>query len=182
MPRLFLAIAIPDPVADSLDRVREPMKYVRWIPREQLHLTLKFIGDVDNTFAHNIGEAVSRVKVRPFLLACEKLGVFPVRGSPQVLWADVGAGHPHLFALQKHLEDTCFRLGIEPEKRRYRPHVSLARIRSGADEIIRQFLKKHPTCPTPPFRVDRFALYRSDPGPRGIRTYTAVRTVDLHEP
>ena len=113
-----------------------------------------------------------------FLLPIEGLGSFPPVGHPHAVWAGVASAHPRLFQLHKRIEDALFNIGIEPEKRIYHPHITIARVNHAADETVRQFLKKHPDFGAAPFKVEQFHLMRSEVI-EGKRTYTIERTWDL---
>lgn len=177
--RLFLAIDLPDYVKDSLAAVTgENLKGFHYVPWERFHLTLKFIGDIPGQFQEEIEAAIGGIEVHQFLLPIEGLGSFPPIGHPHAVWAGVGSGHPRLFQLHKRIEDTLFNIGIEPEKRIYHPHITIARVNHAADETVKQFLKRHPGFGAAPFRVSEFHLLRSEQI-RGVRVYTRERTWEL---
>ena len=138
-----------------------------WTSRENLHLTLKFIGDVDSVLQDEIERVLGEVTTEPFILPVETIGFFPATGKPFVLWAGVGAGHPRLFGMQKDIEDRLFNIGIEPERRRYRPHITIARCNTASPEAVKLFAKKHREFSAPPFRVESFSLYSSHQTPEG---------------
>lgn len=161
--RLFLSIDLPDYVKDSLIALKEEnLRGFHWVPRDRLHLTLKFIGDIPGQFQEEIEKAIEPIEVRPFLLPIEGLGSFPPNGKPHAVWAGLDSGHPHLFQLHKRIEDALFSIGIEPEKRIYHPHITLARVNHAADETVRQFIKRHQDFGSAPFRVEEFQLLRSE--------------------
>jgi len=145
-----------------LGRLRVEQKNWQWVRPENLHLTLKFLGPTSPLMEEAILEHIDLVAGRSFMLPVEELGAFPSLNRPQVVWAGLGGGHPELFGLQKRLEDHCFNLGIPPEKRRYQPHITVARVSQAHPETIRQFLKAHRDFSAPPFRVEAFHLYRSE--------------------
>lgn len=160
--RLFLAVALPDYIKESLGRLQEGSQPgFHWVPWDQLHLTLRFIGDVPGQAQPEIEKALDDLTVRPFLLPVEGVGRFPEKGSARVLWAGLGNAHPHLFQLKKRMEDALFQIGLEPEKQIYRPHLTLARVNKPAVETVKQFLKRHHDFAAPPFRVESFTLYWS---------------------
>ncbi len=160
--RLFLSIELPEYVKDSLAALQEPdLRGFHWVPRERLHLTLKFIGDIPGQFQEEVEAALETIAVHAFLLPIEGLGSFPPIGKAHAVWAGVGGGHPRLFQLQKRIEDTLFGIGIEPEKRIYHPHITIARVNQAADETVRQFIKRHPDFGAAPFKVEAFHLIHS---------------------
>jgi 2'-5' RNA ligase len=173
MPRLFVAIPLPPVVGRALDTLVEEHPGVTWVPPENRHLTLQFLGQAPDEAVSEVIAALEEVRVAPFLLPVEGVGRFPPRGAPRVLWAGVGKGHPHLFALQKKVADQLMTLGFDPDQQSYVPHITLARCKPRAAEFARQFRKKHAEFTGPPFRVKTFTLYRSDPGD-GAPLYTPV--------
>ena len=177
--RLFLAIALPEYVRDKLAGLREDsLKGFHWVPPQRFHLTLKFIGDFPGQYQPRVEEALAPIDVRSFLLSMEGLGRFPPKGSPHAVWAGLANGHPRLFQLQKRVEDALFNIGIEPEKRIYQPHVTVARVNHAAPETVRQYLKRHKEFATAPFKVEAFHLFRSEQE-NGRRIYARERTWPL---
>ncbi len=161
MIRLFVAIPLPDAVREALDELVEKHRGITWVPPSNRHLTLQFIGATPAEDVEKISAALDEIEIAQFFLPVEGVGKFPPRGTPKVLWAGVGRAHPHLFTLQRKVADALLPLGIEPDGRRYVPHITLARCGPRAGEFVRQFLKKHDQFQAPPFRVETFALYRS---------------------
>ncbi len=160
--RLFVAIELPDYIKEALLKLSETRrKGFHWVPPERLHLTLRFIGDFPGQFQPEIETALEDLSVEPFFLPVQGVGKFPPKGQPHAVWAGLGSGHPHLFQLKKKIEDALFNIGIQPEKRIYHPHITLARVNHAAPETVRQFLKEFSGFEAPPFRVERFALFRS---------------------
>lgn len=177
--RLFLAIELPVYVRESLDTLREDgLKGFHWVATERFHITLKFIGDIPGQFQDKIERAIDPIEVKSFLLPVESIGSFPNPGKPHAVWAGVGNAHPHLFQLNKRIEDALFSIGIEPEKRIYHPHITVARVNQAAEETVRQYLKRHSNFGAAPFRVDAFHLYRSEER-QGRRFYTKEKTWEL---
>lgn len=178
--RLFVAIDLPDYVRDSLRSLREELKGFHWVAPERLHLTLKFIGDVPGQFQDDIERALDTFEVGRFFLPVQGIGRFPDHGTAHAVWAGVGNGHPRLFQLQKRIDDALFNIGIEPEKRRYQPHLTLARVNRASQETVRQYLKRHDAFEAPPFRVKQFHLYRSEIE-EGHWRHVAEHTWDLQD-
>ncbi len=177
--RLFLSIDIPDYVKDSLDTLtEEKCKGFHYVPRERYHLTLKFIGDIPGQFQNEIEAAIDPIEVHQFLLPIDGLGSFPPKGKPHAVWAGVSSAHPRLFQLHKRIDDALFNIGIEPEKRIYHPHITIARVNHAADETVKQFLKRHPDFGAAPFKVEEFHLMRSEVI-EGHRAYNREKTWSL---
>ena len=145
--RLFVAIDLDDAarqaIADEqkrLMRVFGPAdRSLRWVRSDQMHLTLVFIGHVDEARAATIAEMMSaRIGMSPFTIAFEKIGVFPARGTPNVLWLGVAGGAREAVALQRIVAERLEPVGIERERRPYHPHLTLGRWRtSKASDRVR---------------------------------------------
>lgn len=178
MQRLFVALALPDWLKARVAELQAEWAGFQWVPAEQLHLTLKYIGDVPSFFADEITEALTDICNGDFLLTLSGLKTFSTRKGPVVLWLDVPRPHPHCLQLQKRVEDLCFQHGIEPERRIFQPHVTVARVGQANPETVRQFIKHHPDPGYPPVRVKAFHLYRSDPVDGG-RVYRIIRSYPL---
>jgi len=177
--RLFLAIDLPTYTRSALTALRERLKAFHWVPPERFHLTLKFIGDVPGQFQADIESSISKIDVREFLLPIETIGRFPHAGKSHAVWAGVSSAHPRLFQLHKKIEDRLYNdLGIEPEKRIYHPHITLARVNHASEESVRQYLKRHGDFQSAPIRVNQFHLFRSELI-EGKRVYTIERSWDL---
>jgi 2'-5' RNA ligase len=177
--RLFLSIALPDYVSESLATLRDDsLRGFHWVPQERFHLTLKFIGDIPGQFQSRIEEAITPIVVHPFLLPIEGLGTFPMQGNPHAIWAGVSSAHPRLFQLHKRIEDALFNIGIEPERRIYHPHITIARVNHAAAETVRQFVKRHQDFGAAPFHVTGFELLRSELI-EGKRSYAQERSWEL---
>ena len=138
--RLFVAIEIEEGVAEQIVRLsselrrrvetRAPSARLTWVPRERLHLTVRFIGDVDEPRAEEIRAALASPLDTPvFELALEGAGAFPEHGSPRVLWAGITHGERELIALEREVSSRLARCEIPAEGRPYRPHLTLARVR-----------------------------------------------------
>lgn len=159
--RLFVAIPLPDYLKDSLHQLKTGLNGFRWTARDNLHLTLKFIGDTEEAAMPAIEEALSLVQVESFLLPVERIGFFPPRGQPNFIWVSVGKGHPRLFQLHQKIENVLYALGIEPATCAYRPHITIARCPKAAPGAVKQFIRDHREYETAPFKVERFVLCSS---------------------
>jgi 2'-5' RNA ligase len=159
--RLFLALALPDGVRSELASLVEPLRGVSWTPPEQLHLTLRFIGEVQAELCERIDERLAAVHVEPFIIPVEGVGAFPQKGPPRVLWVGVGAGHPHLFQLRQRMDDAVLAAGIDLDVRFFHPHITLGRCSEESAQVALPWLRRHREFATAPFRVSAFALYSS---------------------
>ncbi len=185
--RLFIAIALPEVHRDVLSRLREDTwkEGWNWTPRRQLHLTLRFLGEVeDGPLIERLEDGLATqvgAAVQPFVLPLGGVGVFPPRGQPKVLWVGVGAGHPRLYQLRQRMDDLLLSLGLDVDLRRFMPHVTVARLRDTvAPTAVNHFLKKQRGFEGPPFRVSEFGLYASELSAAGAE-HTLVRSFPLGE-
>ncbi len=176
--RLFVACALPPPVRDALVAFATPLPGVAWTRPEQLHLTLRFLGDVEQPRIEALQERLQTVRVEPFLLPVSGLGAFPSKNAPRVLWAGVGSGHPHLFQLRQRLDDALLAEGLDFDVRTFHPHVTVARCTETAAGAAHHWLHLHREFSAPPFRVDSFALWSSELRPEGA-VHTLVQRFPL---
>jgi 2'-5' RNA ligase len=159
MPRLFTALEIPPPVAQSLAMMRGGLPGARWIDPENYHLTLRFIGDIDDALAHEIAGMLGRVRRMPFELRLDGLSSFGGR-KPRALVA-TAAPAATLMELQAEHERLLQRLGLEPEGRKYTPHVTLARLRDSSSQQVADYLSARGHYRSVSIPVSRFVLYSS---------------------
>jgi len=158
MPRLFVALRPPEPVRDALIDTMEALDGARWQDDEQLHLTLRFAGEVERRTAEDLAGALSRVEMDPFDVELTGVGHFERKGRPHAVWAHA-LPSPALAALQKSIERACRAAGLPPERRAFHPHVTIARLnRSTAP--IGAWLARHGTLRAS-WRADTFGLYQS---------------------
>ena len=165
MHRLFVAIRPPEAVRARLFALMGGVRGARWQSDDQLHLTLRFIGEVDRHAAGDIQAALAGVRHPPFDLALSGVGAFDRRGQPAALWAGV-APHEPLKALHKKVDQALVRAGLEPERRAYLPHITLARIARGGGPAD-SFLVGAGGLAGPSFGVAEFGLYESRLSPAG---------------
>ncbi|MFQ5985365.1 MAG: RNA 2',3'-cyclic phosphodiesterase [Alphaproteobacteria bacterium] len=166
MPRLFVAIDLPEGIKERLAGLCSGVAGARWVGREQFHLSLRFIGEVDGGLFEDVAEALKQVSGPPLRLALRGVGHFESGRVPRVLWVGVD-GDDALVRLQAKIERRLQRLGIEPESRRYSPHVTLARLKESNRARVGAFLAQHQPFATEPFTVDAFHLFSSQLGRQG---------------
>ena len=160
MLRLFVALGLPDEIRDRLEELEEPLPGARWVPYENFHITLRFIGEVDGGLARDIDAALEGVDGRGFELTLKGLGLFGDGRKVRALWAGVEANES-LLRLQLKVEQALQRSGLEPEGRKYKPHITLARFKQPPGEKLDHYLARRALFRTPPFTVRAFTLYRS---------------------
>src|SRR5882757_744101 len=159
MPRIFTGLEIPADVAQSLAMLRGGLPGARWIDPENYHLTLRFIGDVDDLTAHEVASLLGRVRRPSLELRFGELSAFGGR-RPRAVIAAL-AHTPALMELQAEHERLMQRVGLEPEGRKYTPHVTLARLRDSSSRAVAEYLSTRALIRPPPFRVSRFVLFSS---------------------
>jgi RNA 2',3'-cyclic 3'-phosphodiesterase len=159
MPRLFTGVEIPPEVGQALASLRGGLPGARWIDPENYHLTLRFIGDVDDTTAHEVASMLGRVRRGAFELRLDGLSSFGGR-KPRAVVATASQAQP-LIEVQAEQERMMQRIGLEPEGRKYIPHVTLARLRDSSSRHVAEYLATRGLFRTSPFRVSRFVLFSS---------------------
>ena len=159
MPRLFTALELPSPLAFSLSLLRGGLPGARWVDPENYHITLRFIGDIDQRTADEVIGALDRVDRRSFELSLAGLDAFG-GNKPHSIVACV-KGSAELRELQSEQERIIQRIGLEPERRKFRPHVTLARIKGASEADAAAYLALRGDFRTPPFAVGRFVLLSS---------------------
>jgi RNA 2',3'-cyclic 3'-phosphodiesterase len=166
--RLFIALELPESCRNTLAGLGTPIGGVRWLEADQLHLTLAFLGDVEEEAEMRLREKLNDVRVAPFVLKAKDVGIFG-KPRPTVIWAGVGTGHPHLFALHKHVHDALLAAHFNPTLRAFHPHITLARLKDVAAPTVRPFLRKYESQELCLMEITGFALfssYVSQPGSR----------------
>jgi RNA 2',3'-cyclic 3'-phosphodiesterase len=156
MLRLFVGIEIPPEVKLSLSLLCTGLPSARWVDAGNFHVTLRFIGEVDEGAASDIDAGLAQIRARRFELALAGVGNFGTR----MLWAGVER-NPALTHLRDKVESVIVRLGFEPEGRRYAPHVTLARLRGAPEPKLQAFLGANALFRAAPFPVERFCLIAS---------------------
>jgi 2'-5' RNA ligase len=159
MPRLFTALEIPDDVRQSLSLLRGGLPGARWIDAENYHLTLRFVGDVDDVIAREIIFVLGKVRRGGFELRLDGLSSFGGR-KPRAVVATV-APSPAVMELQAEHERLMQRIGIEPEGRKFTPHVTLARLRDTSSQDVAEYLSARGGFRSAPFPVSNFVLFSS---------------------
>jgi RNA 2',3'-cyclic 3'-phosphodiesterase len=160
--RLFVCIGLPEPCQRALLELMEPMDGVRWTRPEQLHLTLRFLGDVVEEQAQEMVARLQQIEVEPFLLPLEGVGAFPPRGPAKILWVGTGTAHTRLFQLRQRVDDALLAAGWQGELRSFEPHITVGRVLTASRKRTDEWLKTHGSFIGPAFRVMSFQLIASD--------------------
>ena len=171
--RLFVAIRPPEKIRDPLIDTMEGLEGARWQSDDQLHITLRFIGEVETGLANDLADALRSIRMRPFSLCAAGVGHFEKRGRPHTLWAGLAIS-PELADLRSRVENACRRAGLPPETRKFAPHVTIARPNAGT-EPIGQWLAQNAGLRSDPWSVDAFFLYESHLGASGALYELVVR-------
>lgn len=166
MHRLFVAIDFPSAVRAQLAMLCSGLPHARWVPEEQMHLTLRFVGEVEGGAFLDIREGLGAVQAPAFEMALKGIGHFPPRGRPTVLWAGV-RDEGGLLRLQSRVEKAVMSAGLPPETRNFSPHVTLARLKGTPPRRVADYLGHHALFSAGPFPVEAFHLYSSVLTPKG---------------
>jgi len=168
MPRLFVALPVPEDVADELLPLRSGVPDARWVPPENFHVTLCFAGEVQGTTMRDLEEELGDIAGPPFAIAIAGVEQFSSGKQPRALVATVERSD-RLDWLQQKVSTVARNCGIELERRKFRPHVTLARFGNGAEtgHHLAQFMASHSTFKAGPWTADHFALYSSRTGGSG---------------
>ena len=175
MIRLFVGLGLPEPLRETLSMMERGIPGARWIEADNYHVTLRFIGEVAEDLAEDIDAALAAVRAQPFTLSLAGVGHFGKLRKARSVWAGVEASEP-LNHLQARVESAIVRAGNAPEERRFKPHVTLARIKGETGHHLANFLSEHGDFRAPAFVVDAFHLYESQltrhgPVYRSLRSY-----------
>ncbi len=159
MPRLFTGLEIPAGLATDLAMLRGGISGARWIDVENYHLTLRFIGDIDDKTAYDVAAMLETVRRPAFKVTLEELGAFGGE-RPRAIVAKAKPAQP-LVELQAEQERLMRRIGIAPEPRKFTPHVTLARLRHASTMAVADYLAMRGGFFTRCFEVSRFVLFSS---------------------
>lgn len=178
MPRLFAALALPTDARLRLAGLCGGVPGAHWVDRDQFHLTLRFVGEVDGTTADDVADALDDVNGGAFDLTLKGVGLFDKGRNPSALWVGIADKAP-LVRLHEKIDRRLGVIGLEPETRKYHPHVSLARLKGAHGERVATFLAAHADFALAPIRVDAFHLYSSHRGQDGAH-YRIEQTYPLN--
>ena len=165
--RLFVSIDLPKLIEKILVDLDPRVRGVRWVPGDQMHLTLGFFPEVQDDVEFALREKLNAIEFRAFFLPIEGTGTFPPKGAVKIIWIGVGAGHPHLFQLHKRVQEAALAVGLEADLRPWHPHITLARCHDVPPGALGKFLKSNAELDAGMFRVEAFHLYGSQLTPAG---------------
>jgi 2'-5' RNA ligase len=159
MHRLFVAIRPPEDVVDLLVDAMDDSPELRWVGDEQLHLTLRFVGEVERPMANDLAAALATIRFECFELRISGIGRFDRRNGG-ALWAGVEPKAP-VAALAAKVERGCQEAGLGPERRAFHPHITLARWKGRSARAADALVERARGLSSKPFAVDRFTLFES---------------------
>lgn len=178
MYRLFVSIELPDDVKHALSRLSGDVPGARWLQLDEMHLTVRFIGEVDGLVYDDVVAALDEVRVAPFELALRGVGHFPPRGEPRILWAGLERSDG-LRVLHDRVESALVRAGVESEHRKFSPHVTVARLRGTPARAVGSFIAMNGLFRASPFEVREFHLFSSSLGAkRAVHSCEATYPLD----
>jgi 2'-5' RNA ligase len=163
--RLFVGLEIPEGVRGLLGSLQTGVPGARWASPEQIHLTLRFIGEVDGAKANDIDDALLAIRAASFALELAGVGEFGGK-KPRALWVGARATDA-LTHLQRKIETGLQRIGLEAEPRKFTPHVSLGRLKETPRGRVMDFLTDHALFASGSFEVGHFVLFSSQLGSNG---------------
>ena len=168
MIRLFAALTLPDDIRAGLVRRQTGLDGARWVAPENLHITLRFFGELREDVARDLDGELAQVDVPPFEIVLERAGAFGEGDDVSVVWAGVEESEP-LHHLAAACETAARRAGLKPEKRRYKPHVTLAYLKRPDPAAVGAWIQANNLLKSPPIEVASFALYSSVLGSEGAK-------------
>ncbi|MCW3848554.1 RNA 2',3'-cyclic phosphodiesterase [Sphingomonas sp. LB-2] len=179
MHRLFVGLRPPASIRERLLALMGGIPGARWQNDGQLHITLRYIGEVDRPLAEDIALGLGQVHFPAFEVALHGVGQFDSRGRPNAVWAGIRP-HDQVSQLHHKLDKALARLGLEPEHRAYLPHITLARM-NGAAGVADRFLADHAGLSSPPFGFTHFTLFESHLAGEGA-IYETIERYPLDPP
>lgn len=161
MPRLFSAIELPERLREDVSALETPLPGAVWTHEDNLHITLRFAGDIDNRVADEFAVELDLIDLDAFSLQLSGVGAFGGQ-DPRILYAGI-APSTALEALARANERAARNAGLPVETRTFKPHITIARLRRGRGEAVARFLQRHARFSSAPFAVTRFVLMSSRP-------------------
>jgi 2'-5' RNA ligase len=171
--RLFVALRPPRPIRDLLRAAMHGISAARWQDDDQLHLTMRFIGEVDRHRAEDIAAALGAIHAPAISARIAGVGLFDRRRAPHMIWAGVEPLAP-LAALKRKVDQSLARVGVTAETRAFMPHITLARLNRSVGPVA-PFLALHNDLASPSFVFDHVVLYESEMGRGGSRYHPVAR-------
>jgi len=163
MPRLFVAIELPELQRKLLSETLRGISDARWVNAERIHLTLRFIGNKTEEELTSIKDALTQVEFAPIEARLSGVGTFPKDGAPvRVLWAGIQPEEA-LRALHQKMETALVKAGCQPQSaQEFQPHITLSRFKKPPHRDLEKWLAKNAALTSPPWSIDAFTLYASE--------------------
>ncbi|MCL1940595.1 MAG: RNA 2',3'-cyclic phosphodiesterase [Synergistaceae bacterium] len=180
--RAFIAVVPPDEILDSMEKFLShlrPLADHKWVNRQQLHLTLRFLGEISPEMFDGIKIELDDVRMPPFLISLDNSGAFPNFSRAKVLWISGEPGSEELAQLAAQTEQIAVSCGLTPEKRKFSPHLTIARTRAEG-KISENFIRAMKDTPVFSWRCSDFVLMQSQLTPRGP-IYTPAKKYQLEK-
>jgi len=175
--RLFIAIELPNGIKNELGRLRTNIEGVRWMPAEQFHLTLAFLGEVDEETALRLSANLAEIRTATFELTLAEASCFPSQQRPRVIWIGVKP-EPRLLKLAAAVQQSALNSGIFLEERPFSPHITLARLKSPSTDELSDYINRKSGLTLTPFSVKEFTLFQSSLSSQGA-LHCKVRSFPL---
>jgi len=185
--RAFIAIELPEKIKNSLAVLQEKLKSsqadVKWVEKNNIHLTLKFLGEVDENKISEVTTSLNKIALHTpsYQAIISSLGGFPKIDYPRVIWAGIGNGDQETKNIAKLIEENLEKIGFAKEERAFASHITLGRTRSGKNQKkLGELLKKMQveSSIAENFKVDKITLFKSQLSPKGP-TYQAIKELSL---
>jgi 2'-5' RNA ligase len=160
MIRLFVAVPLPEEIQDRVSALCSGLAHVRWVDPENFHITLRFIGEVDESRFEDIDMALSVVRAPAFRLKLSGVDSFGNHNGVRAVWVGIER-EPALFHLRDKVESALVRAGVPPETQKFKPHVTLTRSRQRGDARLGEFIARNSLFQAGPFPVTEFTLFSS---------------------
>jgi RNA 2',3'-cyclic 3'-phosphodiesterase len=159
--RLFAGLELPSRIRAELAAIAVPLGGAKWVDEDDLHLTLRFAGDIDHHIADEFADGLSTIEIPVFTMRIVGTGSFG-GAEPHTLWAGVEAG-PELERLQQKIERAARNAGLAQQSRKFKPHITLARLRGANPIELAQVLQRHGGYRSTPISIEDFVLFSSRP-------------------
>jgi len=164
--RLFVAIDLSEEAKEAIRALRTPLPGAKWVAADQLHVTIRFIGEADEVLFNKIRDTLAGIIVPSFSLTLQGVGCFPPKRDPRVLWVGIERNE-NLLVLRNLVEKALLACSLEPESRSFSPHITIARLKEVSTVVVFPFLQKNALFATSSFPVEQFVLYSSTLAPQG---------------
>lgn len=177
--RCFLAVDLPDEVKRVLKSLEDFLEGVKTVPVHQMHLTIRFLGDVEKKRLHLLNDELKEIRLPRFKMNINGVGFFPGMRNPRVVWAGVEE-NAHLQKLYDLIEDKVTSFGLKPEKRDFKPHITLGRVKYLKKKVLREFISRYQEIEINGIEVNDFILFRSILSENGAK-HLAIEKYHLQE-